>query len=97
MRNLNYLTEVNFWRDFLSQGTPRFVLNFGDQSAIINAEFLSFGIEWPGVPDDDEPFKNVSYQDDLFTKVEFDHARDGEPLAWEADEDDKAEDDTEDE
>jgi hypothetical protein len=85
MRNLNYLTEVNFWRDFLSRGTPRLVLNFGDQSAIINAEFLSFGIEWPGVPNDDEPFKNVSYQDDLFTKAEFDHARDGEPLAWEED------------
>ena len=27
--------------------------------------------------------------------AEFDHARDGEPLAWEEDEDDKAKDDTE--
>lgn len=91
MRNLNYLTEVNFWRDFLSNGSPRIVLNFGDQSAVISTEFLSFGIEWPGVPDDQEPFKNVSYQDNLFTKAEFDHARDGKPMTTDEDEDEDTE------
>jgi hypothetical protein len=83
MRNIDYLTEVNFWRDYLSRGTPRIVLSFGDQSAIISTEFLSFSIDWPGVPGDDESFRNVNYKEDLFTKVEYDRAISGEAISWE--------------
>ena len=34
-----YLGEVNFWRDYLSGGNPKVVMNFGDQSAVIFRRF----------------------------------------------------------
>ena len=82
MRNINYLTEVNFWRDYLSGGTPRIVLNFGDQSAIISTEFLYFDMNWPGVPGDDKSFANVAYEDDLFTKAEYQRVIGGDSITW---------------
>jgi len=84
MRNYKYLAEVNFWRDYLSNGSPRIVLNFGDQSAVIGTEFLALDVSWPGVPGDDMEFKNVTYQDDLFSKSELDAAVDGSPYQWKA-------------
>lgn len=83
MHNYVYLREVNFWRDYLSNGGPRVVLNFGDQSAVIGTDFLTFDIPWPGIPGDDMPFKNKSYSDDLFTRSELDAAVDGVPFDWE--------------
>src|SRR5207302_830702 len=50
MWNDVYLGEVNFWRDYLSGGNPKVVLNFGDQSAVIDTEMLAFGVDWPGIP-----------------------------------------------
>jgi hypothetical protein len=89
MRNIHYLTEVNFWRDYLSTGTPRIMLNFGDQTAVIGTEFLTFDIEWPGVPADDESFRNVADSEDLFTWAEFERAVDGNTFARdESDEED---------
>jgi len=82
MRNIHYLTEVNFWRDYLSGGTPHILLNFGDQAAIISTEFLSFDIQWPGVPNDDESFTNIAYEEDLFTQAEFKSAVSGETPDW---------------
>jgi hypothetical protein len=67
MFNNLYLAEVNFWRDYLCQGKPRLILDFGPQSAIVDARLLTFGVEWPGVPGDDISFKNETYDDDLFT------------------------------
>jgi hypothetical protein len=84
MRNYVYLAEVNFWRDYLSNGSPRIVLNFGDQSAVIGTEFLAFDVSWPGVPDDDMAFKNRSYAEDLFTRSEFNSAVGGESMRWES-------------
>ena len=84
MRNYDYLREVNFWRDFLSNCSPRIVLNFGDQSAVIGTEFLAFDVSWPGVPDDDEPFKNQTYAEDLFTKRQLDSAVEGVAIEWES-------------
>lgn len=84
MRNYAYLGEVNFWRDYLSNGGPRIVLNFGDQSAVIGTEFLAFDVSWPGVPDDDMPFKNQAYAEDLFTSSELAVAVDGLSINWES-------------
>jgi hypothetical protein len=85
MYNDLYLSEINFWRDYLSGGTPRILLNFGQQSVVIGTQFLSFGVEWPGIPGDDKAFKNQAYADDLFTLGEFAQAVDGESFDWEDD------------
>lgn len=84
MRNYKYLAEVNFWRDYLSNGSPHIVLNFGDQSAVIGTEFLAFDVSWPGVPGDDMAFKNLTYAEDLFSKSEMATAVDGTPYEWES-------------
>ena len=69
MWNDIYLGEVNFWRDFLSGGNPKVVLNFGDQSAVIDTEMLAFGVDWPGIPGDNKPFTNTTYDMDLFSRL----------------------------
>jgi hypothetical protein len=85
MRNYKYLSEVNFWRDYLSNGSPRIVLNFGDQSAVIGTELLAFDVSWPGVPGDDMEFKNRTYPEDLFSTSELAAAVDGTPYEWKPD------------
>lgn len=69
MWNDIYLGEVNFWRDYLSNGRPNLVLNFGDQSVVINTRMLTFNIEWPGIPEDIKPFANQTYDQDLAARV----------------------------
>jgi hypothetical protein len=85
MWNDVYLAEINFWRDFLSGGNPKIVLNFGDQSAVIDTEMLAFCVDWPGIPGDSKPFTNTTYDMDLFSRSEFDDALAGEDLGWEDD------------
>jgi hypothetical protein len=78
MYNDLYLAEVNFWRDYLAQGRPRFILDFGNQSAVVDAQGLMFDVHWPGIPGDDRLFHNQLYQDDLFTLADLDEAVSGE-------------------
>ena len=87
MWNDIYLGEVNFWRDFLSGGNPKIVLNFGDQSAVIDTEMLTFDVDWPGIPGDTKPFTNTTYEMDLFSRSEYDDALAGDGLEWEDDDD----------
>ena len=82
MFNDKYLSEVNFWRDFLANGSPRFVLDFGSQTAVVSTEFISFNVQWPGIPGDDLPFKNQSYEEDLFTLAGLGSVVRGEDLEW---------------
>jgi hypothetical protein len=91
MWNDVYLSEVNFWRDFLSAGSPQIVLNFGDQSAVIGTELLAFSVDWPGIPGDNKHFTNTTYDLDLFSLSEYDDALAGEDL--DAEEDDEETDD----
>jgi hypothetical protein len=74
MFNHGYLGEVHFWRDFLADGKPRFILNFGRQSAIIETELLSLPVSWEGVPSDTKEFSNQVFEDDLFTLGELQSA-----------------------
>ncbi len=92
MWNDVYLGEVNFWRDFLSGGSPKIVLNFGDQSAVIDTELLTFGVDWPGIPGDSKPFSNITYDLDLFSRSEYEDALAGEDLEWENDDESPEED-----
>lgn len=95
MWNDVYLSEVNFWRDYLSGGTPRIVLNFGDQSALIDARLIDFNVNWPGIPGDEKPFKNQTYEEDLFTRADFDNAIGGETIDWDEFDDDTEENEAE--
>ncbi len=88
MWNDVYLSEVNFWRDFLSEGGPKILLNFGDQSAVIDTQLLAFDVDWPGIPGDNKPFTNQTYDMDLFSRLEYDGALAGDDLDWEDDDDD---------
>jgi hypothetical protein len=73
MFNYDLLEEVSFWRDFLSGGTPRIICTFGKQQQIIVSTTLaSTEVEWPGIPEEFlKPFKNVEYEDDLFSAAEY--------------------------
>jgi hypothetical protein len=85
MWNDLYLGEVNFWRDYLSEGRPTIVLNFGDQSTVIETTLLTFEVDWPGIPGDTKPFTNQTYDQDLFSKAEYEEALSGDHLEWEED------------
>ena len=69
MFNFDLLKEVQFWRDFLLSGEPRLIATFGQsQALVVPSELLSTEIVWPGVPPERaKQFRNVAYEDDLFT------------------------------
>ncbi len=92
MYNDKYFGEIVFWRDFLSQGTPRFILNYGSQQTVIDVTLVPFDVEWIGIPGDEKPFKNEVYEDDLFTLVERSESLSGDELEWEEWEDETVQD-----
>ena len=69
MFNYDLLGEVNFWRDFLSDGSPRMIFDFAKgQHIIVSTSMMQTEIDWPGIPDKfAKPFKNVDYAEDLFS------------------------------
>jgi 5-methylcytosine-specific restriction endonuclease McrA len=91
MFNDKYLSEVNFWRDVLSDGQPRLTMNFGSQSLVISTNFISFDVEWVGIPDDEMTFGNQFYDDDLFTLAELNRLMKGQLIDWDDDEEDEYE------
>ncbi|MBM3301595.1 MAG: HNH endonuclease, partial [Deltaproteobacteria bacterium] len=40
MYNINVLKEVNFWRDYLSDGSPRIIFKFGSQNLVVQTEMM---------------------------------------------------------
>lgn len=95
MYNDLYLAEVNFWRDYLSQGQPRIILDFGNQSAVVDAHLLTFNVKWAGIPGDQIQFKNRLYSEDLFTWADLVDAVGGEEIDWDRTQDEATEDDYE--
>jgi hypothetical protein len=87
MFNDGYLKEINFWQDFLSDGKPRIVLNFDDQSAVIQGEALSFIVQWPGIPGDAMTLASDARAEDLFTLAELHEATSGDDVEWDEEED----------
>lgn len=91
MFNDKYLSEVNFWRDFLSGGSPRIVLDFGSQSLAVSTDFLAFDVSWPGIPGDEISFRNQFYEEDLFSLATLGSLKTGDDdIEWD-DADDIAE------
>ena len=58
MYNINVLSEVHFWRHYLSRGRPRAILRFGKQSLIIGTDLLTAEALWPEIPDDTQKHTN---------------------------------------
>jgi hypothetical protein len=71
MYNLNVLKELQFWREYLSDGQQHLVLDFGGQTMVIDTSLRSVSVRWPGVPEDATPFANTSHEDDLFSSAEY--------------------------
>lgn len=86
MYNWQYLTEVNFWRDFLSGGSPRILLQFGDQAAIVPADIITINVTWPGIPDDVRHVDTEERMDDLFSLAELHDATAAEETEWDEEE-----------
>jgi len=89
MYNKDLLTEANFWRFYLSQGTPRIVYRCENQALVIGSTLLQASVQWPGVPEDAITFKNIELPEDLFSLGEADDIWRDETLdedEWEVDE-----------
>jgi hypothetical protein len=71
MYNADLLTELVFWRSYLTEDQPRLILDVGGQSLIVDGQFMTAAIQWPGVPNDITPFANVEVPDDLFTMAAY--------------------------
>lgn len=89
MYNIDVLKEVNFWRDYLSDRSPRIIFKFGSQNLIVQTEMMSAEVRWPGVPDDAESFRHIRYEDDLFTYTEYQAALDVETSDFDEREEDE--------
>lgn len=75
MFNYDLLGEVHFWRDFLSGSTPYIALTFGQQCVQISTTLMRAPVLWPGIPEEHaKPFKNVVYEDDLFSQADLEEA-----------------------
>ncbi len=72
MFNNDLIEDLQLWRSFLSDNSPRIVFRFGGQQQIIvSSSLLSGTIRWPGIPDEYKiSFQNVSFPEDLFSWAE---------------------------
>ena len=71
MYNFDVLQEVQFWRDFLSQGQPRITCFFGNQGLVIDNVFMSANITWPEITGDQADRMAASYEEDLFSLADL--------------------------
>jgi hypothetical protein len=94
MFNDIYFNEIVFWRDYLSQGQPRFIFDYGSQKAVIDIQLITFNVDWIGIPGDEKPFKNEVYAEDLFTIADMNHSISGEELEWDEWEEEEIENET---
>jgi hypothetical protein len=92
MYNNKYLGELQFWLSFLSKDRPRFILDFGRQSLIVESRLVWFDIKWPGVGHDEPARAIETVADDLFSIAELNAAASGE---WYPDEEAATEEDEE--
>jgi hypothetical protein len=77
MYNYGVLGELQFWKEYLSNGQPAMLLDFGGQVLAIDAELMSGKATWPGVEGDEKPFKNRVREWDLFTFYDYYKAIEG--------------------
>lgn len=69
--NHELLTDVQFWRDFLSDTKPRIIFPFYKQSVVVLSNMLEGVVSWPGMPSDHaKSFTNPYFQETLFSWME---------------------------
>lgn len=88
--NYDLLADIQFWRNYLSDGTPRILLPFGGKQYVeIANRLMETTVQWPGMPEKHaKPFKNVFLPETLFSLAEIDQLEDlGDE--WEIDEDEE--------
>jgi hypothetical protein len=71
MYNIDLLGDLQFWKEYLSDGKPHMIFDFGAQSMVVSAELLTAPIKWPGVPHDVKRFTNTVAGVDLFTSYDY--------------------------
>lgn len=76
MYNIDLLGEINFWRDYFADRSPRITLKFGSQHILISTELMNAEISWPGVPGDSKAFRNITYEENLFSLADLLQATD---------------------
>ncbi|GIV76289.1 MAG: hypothetical protein KatS3mg050_0683 [Litorilinea sp.] len=88
--NYDLLADIQFWRNFLSDSTPRILLPFGGKQYVeIANRLMETTIQWPGMPvEHAKPFKNVVLPETLFSLAEMDQIEDMDD-EWEQDEDEE--------
>lgn len=69
--NYDVLGELNFWREYLSNGSPRIICPFGGQHLVIETAFIQTTIDRPGIPEDSRPFQNQRLQEGLFSFMDY--------------------------
>ena len=95
--NYDLLTEINFWRYFLSDGEPRIVLSFGKgQQIVVSTTIMEAEIEWPGIPEEyAKSFTNIEYEENLFSAAKLaqleNEDEDAEADGWSDDDDEDIE------
>jgi hypothetical protein len=69
MFNYDLLEELQFWRDYLSDSSPRIVFPFEPgQHIVVSNRLMESEIDWPGIPEEyAKPFRNIEPEEDLFT------------------------------
>ena len=72
MFNYDLLEELQFWRDYLSDSSPRIVFPFEPgQHIIVSNRLMESEIEWPGIPEEyAKPFRNIEHEEDLFSAAD---------------------------
>lgn len=88
-RRFNYdlLGNIQFWRAFLSNGSPRILLRYGyrPQYIEISTTLMETEVLWPGMPEEhSKSFKNVELPETLFSWAEMSGLDEDE---WEYDDD----------
>jgi hypothetical protein len=65
--NAQYIDGVQFWREVITERSPRAVVRVGGQRLTIDNEVLTCDVLSPGVPNDELPLDVGQPDDDLFT------------------------------
>jgi hypothetical protein len=71
--NHDLLGDLQFWRDYLSDGLPRIVLRFDDhETLVISTSLMRCDVNWPGMPAEfAQAFKNIDFPENLFSITEL--------------------------
>jgi len=73
MYNWQYLTEVQFWRHYLSGGKPRFIIRLDRQAIVVDTTLLTVEVTAPHITasDDAKEFLTQEFEENLFTMGEL--------------------------